>query len=119
MNKHIEEMAKDICIAETEYMVAMVTADIDDVIDGAAQRNERLATELYEKGYRKASTVASDIFEEIEGIILSKMPDRLNLSKKERGYAVGVILGRRDAFLDVINNLAELKKKYESENNNG
>ena len=53
MNKQIEEMAKDIRISETNYLVAMVTADIDDAIDGVVSRDVRIATALYEKGYRK------------------------------------------------------------------
>lgn len=95
MNKQIEEMARDIRIAETEYMVSMVMADIDDAIDGAAPINERLATALYAKGYRKSTDVAREIFEELEAI-----------PKDQPSYVLYVFL---------IKKIAELKKKYESE----
>lgn len=55
MNKQIEEMLKDIRSAEMEYLLAMVTADIDDAIDGAMPIEERIATALCEKGYHKTA----------------------------------------------------------------
>lgn len=59
----------------------------------------KLAKILHEKGYRKASDVAREIFEEIEKLLKQTC---------EKGY-VGSI---SDLF-------AELKKKYESEKDNG
>jgi hypothetical protein len=97
MNKQIEEMAKDIRKAEMDYLVAMVTADIDDAIDGAAPRDERLATALYELGYRKASDVAEQFKEIAKQYLL------------EKGLYLAV-------FKNALNHAeAELKKKYESE----
>lgn len=102
MNKQIEEMARDIRIVETEYLVAMVTADIDDAIDGAAPRDERIATALYEKGYRKTSAVAREIFAEIEALIYSKC-----FSIRADRDVTGLIIDGE--------HFSELKKKYESE----
>ena len=98
MNKHIEAMAKDIRTAEMDYLWTMLTANIDDAIDGAAPRNERLATALYEMGYRKSTDVAREIFAEIE-----------DLCEQYKYFCEGTYAPElKDA-------IAELKKKYESE----
>ena len=100
MNKQIEEMAKDIRIAETEYMVAMLTADIDSMIDGTAGEDERIATALYEMGYRKAS----DVIDDVNRSLTTKV---FNSNEIATGYLW--------AITDVRKLLLKLKKKYESE----
>ena len=62
--------------------------------------------------------VAREIFEEILRTIFSKIPNKIMLINQERGFSDGVIFGKREAFFDMVNNLAELKKKY-TEGNDG
>ena len=59
------------------------------------------AEELYNAGYRKASDVAREIFEEIEKYLISSdiLPDCCRLAD--------------------MNKIAELKKKYTEEKHNG
>lgn len=78
MEKQIEEMALDI----------MNISSLPLELSGA------LAIDLYEKGYRKASDVAREIFAELESKFLPKI------------FAYNS--GGREVF-------KELKKKYESE----
>ena len=61
-----------------------------DVV-GAEASSKMIATDLYDKGYRKSSDVAEEIFGEIEEHITTIFP----------------ILGN-----DIVAHLAELKKKY-------
>lgn len=80
--------------------------------------NEHRATEQafkngYKKGYEKGKQeVAVEIFEEILRTIFSKIPNKIMLINQERDFSDGVIFGQREAFFDMVNNLAELKKKY-------
>ena len=96
-DKQILKMAKVIHQAEMEDMMLKVTGDIDYLID-AMPMNVYVAQELYNKGYRKASDVAREIFEEIENIL------HQNLSN----WVDGVYRLYKDDF-------DKLKKKYESE----
>ena len=70
----------------------------------------------YADGVRDAKTeVARGIFEEIIKSVFTKIPDKIMLISKERDFSDGVILGKREAYFDMINTLAELKKKYTEE----
>ena len=60
---------------------------------------------LYENGYRKASEVAREIFEEIERVAMSKIDTDLNITALNDTY-----------YIEAID---EVKKKYESEDENG
>lgn len=80
----------------------------------------KIAEFLVNAGYRKASKVAREIFEEIEELLIrladeSKLlrDKEINLGEKTQlnGEWIGVRLALRD--------IAELKKKYESEKDNG
>ena len=57
---------------------------------------------LYSKGYRKASEVAREIFEEIEKLIISRMIEDIPLIDDR-----------------LITDIAELKKKYGGTTNDG
>ena len=65
------------------------------------------AETLYNAGYRKASDVAREIFEEIAKA--SGEWGCYSISSTKWGYLTS----------DVHKTIADLKKKYESENNNG
>lgn len=56
---------------------------------------------LYENGYRKASDVAREIFEEIERVAMSKIDTDLSITALNDTY-----------YIEAID---EVKKKYESE----
>lgn len=56
--------------------------------------------------------VAREIFEEIITTIFETMPPNILLVGKDADFTDGVRFGKREAILDMINNLAELKKKY-------
>lgn len=89
IDKQIEEMVKDLenhtCMSEYQAEIA--------------------SRMLYIKGYRKASDVAREIFEEIEKL-MNKL-DKRHIACGNPKQAWGV----RSAMTE----LAELKKKYESE----
>ena len=89
MNKQIEEMAND-------YYEAMLKArgTLGSMNEGAPKW---YAKELYAKGYRKSTDVAREIFEEIDKLIYRLLND------------VHYIAG------DLVWDINELKKKYESE----
>ena len=92
MNKQIEEMAK----------ATMFHCRIDNQCGSChwSTCNECLAEALYNAGYRKASDVAREIFEEIE---------------KEYGENCGAYRIDDLTYGQLWDFLAELKKKYESE----
>lgn len=99
-DKQIEEMAKDIlkcgCVGtclECEY--ATLAEDDCACID------VKIAEGLYNAGYRKSTDVAEEIFAEIEKLIVRRMiPDAALIDDR------------------LITDIAELKKKYESEKDN-
>lgn len=99
-DKQIEEMADIICKSNNPTMRThcdkCVFSGMCDIQDGCEA--------LYNAGYRKASDVAREIFEEIEKLISSECL----VIKDEDG-----IRGYVDASVHYI--LVELKKKYESE----
>jgi hypothetical protein len=70
------------------------------------------ATAFYKAGYRKASDVAREIFEEFRNAM------RAEIARNEELFAEDeddFYEGRNDAFRTAINCLAELKKKYTGE----
>lgn len=91
--KQIEEMAKVLCQnVLTEYCASGSCSNSNCLV------NAKALYTLYNAGYRKASEVAREIFEEIERVV---------------GYALCVDLTDWSAY-------TELKKKYtESEKDNG
>ena len=89
MNKQIEEMANAYYEA-----ILKARATLGSMNHGAPKW---YAKELYAKGYRKASDVAREIFEEIDKLVYRLLND------------VHYIAG------DLVWDINELKKKYESE----
>lgn len=72
------------------------------------------AQALKEKAVEKAKAeVAREIFEELYKSVASKIPMEIRpIFKEDMDFDVGFINGKRDALLDVLVLLAELKKKY-------
>lgn len=100
--KQIEEMAKDLC---------NVCERINDCkFVGYCLHVRVVARDMYDnKGYRKTSEVAREIFEEIEKLV----------STNEK--TVGCATYEETIFYieDFIEDLAELKKKYTGEKEDG
>lgn len=99
--KEIEEMSRDLCHSRT-----------CDIKKNGGNCYKYCNAYIYafravNAGYRKASDVAREIFEEIEKI--------LDLDKITDGLHFEAYLGADVAFGRVENKIAELKKKYESE----
>ena len=87
MNKQIEEMANDLCLCSI--------CDLEDYDDctvkdsGKCYKATQLAEKLYSKGYRLASEVAREIFEEIEDILNNVgYFDELDLNALKKKYEV-------------------------------
>ena len=110
--EEIKQLARDIFDPKTAIdgidlaFAAVHGADRDDT------HFMRIATHLYGKGYRKASDVAKEIFAEIKKVIGDKYEcyvfDNINIEGVEQDAII--------AFVDAMSNhFAELKKKYESE----
>ena len=76
------------------------------------------AEALYNAGYCKQREVSREIFEMIITTIFSKMPSDILLVGKDCDFADGIRMGKREAIFDMINTLAELKKKYTEESRN-
>ena len=90
--KQIEEMAKDIC---------HLGRKCPDCSRQAMCKAVNYASRFYDKGYRKASDVAGEIFEEIE-----KLLKRNELRNYEPYNVESYYSG------DLEKDLAKLKKKY-------
>lgn len=93
MNKQIDEMAKDLCRVDT-----------CEIKKSGIPCNHRCKAHIYatraiDKGYRRASEVAREIFEEIE----------------EKGKVDEPIV---EYYILSYSELAELRKKYEGEDTN-
>ena len=63
----------------------------------------------YGEGYRDC---AMEIFEEIITTVFSKMPSDVLIVGRNCDFTDGIRMGKREAVIDMINTLAELKKKY-------
>lgn len=100
--KEIEEMSREIC---SEYD-CVIPCQSCGYYGYANCRDVKSAEKLYIAGYRKASGVAREIFEEIE-VLLASLDIRYIMSGNPK-QAWGV----RGA----ITELAELKKKYINQN---
>lgn len=61
---------------------------------------------------RIKAEVAKEIFEEIITTAFSKMPSDVLMVGRDYDFTDGVRMGKREAIIDMINILAELKKKY-------
>lgn len=98
-DKHIEEL-----IATIEITKELCDSCCDICkMHGKGCMPERMAKKLAQKGYRKASDLAREIFEEIEEIAMHSITS----------FGLQTMVMGEVAF-------AELKKKYtESENNDG
>ena len=82
-------------------------------IDRLQKHNTEYARKHYDDGYNTAkSEVAREIFEDITKNVFSKIPNKIYLINNEQGYSDGVIIGKREAFFEMIEIIAELKKKY-------
>ena len=115
--KQIEEMKNIIDKAEEEYS-ELWNEWFYDHKESTKIDNEFLffAKMLYDAGYRKASEVAEEIFAEIEREIKSSVEVIITIKDEEED-------GWYDGELNMLGMLgryiAELKKKYESEKDNG
>ena len=109
--KQIEEMARDIKAAHDEQKYITSNKSI-----------KAIAEHLYNAGYRKASDVAREIFEEIEREINDALQSNYKvLPLIEQSEALwNRENGKIDALRGIEGYIAELKNKYtESENDNG
>lgn len=105
MEKPIEEMAK--VLGEIQEFGINRPRD-EERYPVLYPSNKEVADYLISKGYRKASEVAREIFAEIERLLFA------NQSGEFRGDSVEWF----DYFdLHLAEDIAELKKKYESEEN--
>lgn len=101
-DKQIEEMANDIWYASDVLL-------IDDATD--------VAKALYDnKGYRKSTDVAREIFEEIESARVELVTDALQCVRTYKSPAAdpfrALCEGKLTGFEEMRRVLAELKKKY-------
>lgn len=95
-DKQIEEMAKALCkYSTTEYCASGRCQNPNCLV------NAKALEIIYDKGYRKASDVAEEIFAEIEKCFFEEL------------------VGCTEAKLIDEESFAELKKKYESEKDDG
>lgn len=107
MNKQIEEMAKDICL---------VKGGCDDVCNPIEDcRAFKYSRRAYEKGYRKASEVAREVIDNILSKIRTMIREIEKVERNGNSYFSEFNGGSKTALEIVFKDLAELKKKYESE----
>lgn len=103
-NEQIEEMARDLCECYIDGVCYQDNTPCD------LRCEEYTNSEyLYSKGYRKASEVAREIFEDIENVL-------------SENFHADCIMG--DCVVDYYDDnlrddIAELKKKYGGTNNDG
>lgn len=109
MKKQIEEMRKDVAIIHRFFLEDDDYEILDDYI----------ADMLFNKGYRKESDVAREIFDEFHNMLLKFVSDFDDGLEKANDKATTVLLDcARETILLVILSLAGLKKKYISEDTN-
>ena len=114
MDKQIEEMAQ---------IIALKAFEQAHLIDGDENLADIVATDLYEKGYRKAEDVAREIFEEIETAfdeMIEEATDQLLSARLECDVkAVKTMEYGIDVIRLVHRTLKKsLKKKYIGEDTN-
>ena len=115
----IEEMARDIC----KVCVPYTHCETDEPCAMA----KREAEEYYKLGYRKASEVAEEIFEEIETEIEAAIESNYRAKKEHKNHSVipnydnfnAMCDGKIYAMRGLLDFIAELKKKYIGESDNG
>ena len=107
MNKQIEEMAKDLCRLNRECGTCPFA------IRGIECNPKRNAKRAYDKGYRKESNVALEVIKKVEQILTVKIIGiEEDLFHGTAAHWDGI---RRNCYEELLVELAELKKKYESE----
>ncbi len=114
--KQIEEMAKDICPLINEYgNCKKCDAELD--IEDELCIYKIMAKAFYNADYRKAS----EIFEEIENVINNELQNNYKvLPQFEFSNELwNKMSGRIEALKEICDFIAERKKKYESEKDNG
>ena len=139
--KQIEEIAREMCHLSAECKTCQICNERYHGDDDFCYF-QCVAKEIINHGYRKQSQVdwhreaelnaqriieleaelvkakqevAREIFEMIITTIFSKMPSDILLVGKDCDFADGIRMGKREAIFDMINTLAELKKKYTEE----
>lgn len=142
--KQIEEIAREMCHLSAECKTCQICNERYHGGDDLCYF-QCVAKEIINHGYRKQSEVdwhreaelnaqriieleaelvkakqevAREIFEMIITTIFSKMPSDILLVGKDCDFADGIRMGKREAIFDMINTLAELKKKYTEESRN-
>lgn len=142
--KQIEEIAREMCHLSAECKTCQICNERYHGGDDLCYF-QCVAKEIINHGYRKQSQVdwhreaelnaqriieleaelvkakqevAREIFEMIITTIFSKMPSDILLVGKDCDFADGIRMGKREAIFDMINTLAELKKKYTEESRN-
>jgi hypothetical protein len=109
MNKQLEEMAKDIEFCDRNLVANCHNVKCKECRYFYSKEDcymLRLSEMLIAKGYRKASTVAREIFEEIERLL-----DTYSASH----HSIGEVCGESYFERGLEEAIAEIKKKYESE----
>lgn len=91
-------MNKEKQISEMANIIALKAFEQAHLIDGDENLADIVAEDLYEKGFRKQSDVAREIFEEIEKTAMSKIDTDLSIAVLNDTY-----------YIEAID---ELKKKY-------
>ena len=109
-NKQIEEIAEILCRYKADDGTCIVTLRECDHTCAYTQYGET----LYNAGYRKASDVAREIFEEIEREINDALQSNYKvLPLIEQSESLwNRVNGKIDALRGLEDYLAELKKKY-------
>lgn len=111
-DKQIDEMAK--AIEQARIKAQDTTNSMNYGFGGW------YAKELYNAGYRKADEVAREIFEEIEKIVAEEIHRCDSMREKEKDASERIYWeGGRHSLQKVRYWLAELKKKYMEDSNNG
>ena len=111
-DKQIEEMAKILC---TDYDMGKCMVDGFDCLEGHCSKRERIEA-LYNAGYRKSSEVALEAIEDFQRTIRHIFLDMCNGNDYNTLNLLQI-----DSAIEALfdNKIAELKKKYESEKDNG
>ena len=115
-DKQIEEMVVLMC-GERKKHKSCKACKSGNPNANAYCRIEHYAEILYNAGYRKASDVAREIFEEIEQEIAAALKSNYKvLPQVIDSYEIyHTVKGKISALCGIDGFIAELKKKYESE----